>query len=55
MWNEVKVPTADFYSWDPKSSYIREPPFFQGITSDPPGPSSINDAYCLSSFSDCNN
>ncbi|KAM0903094.1 hypothetical protein ACQ4PT_018890 [Festuca glaucescens] len=53
MWNQLVVPTAEVYSWDPSSTYIREPPFFKGMTMDPPGPRSINDAYCLLSFGDC--
>ena len=52
MWNKLKVPTAGVYSWDPKSSYIREPPFFKGMSRTPPGPHSIKDAYCLMSFGD---
>lgn len=52
MWNKLKVPTAGVYSWDPKSSYIREPPFFRDMSRAPPGPHSIKDAYCLMSFGD---
>ncbi|KAL6596662.1 hypothetical protein ACP70R_047305 [Stipagrostis hirtigluma subsp. patula] len=52
LWNELKVPTGGVYSWDPNSSYIREPPFFRGMTIAPPGPHSIKDAYCLMSFGD---
>ncbi|KAL6909877.1 hypothetical protein ACP4OV_001536 [Aristida adscensionis] len=52
MWNGLAVPTGDVYSWDPKSSYIRKPPFFDGMTIAPPGPHSIRDAYCLMSFGD---
>ncbi|KAI4975447.1 hypothetical protein ZWY2020_049054 [Hordeum vulgare] len=53
MWNQLVVPTADVYSWDPNSTYIREPPFFKGMSMAPPGPHSIKDAYCLLSFGDC--
>uniref|UniRef100_A0ACD5VAG8 Uncharacterized protein n=1 Tax=Avena sativa TaxID=4498 RepID=A0ACD5VAG8_AVESA len=53
MWNQLVVPSADVYSWDPNSTYISEPPFFKGMTMDPPGPRSIKDAYCLLSFGDC--
>jgi len=31
-WNEVAVPTGEVYQWDPKSTYIQEPPFFKNIT-----------------------
>lgn len=53
MWNQLSVPAADVYSWDPNSTYIREPPFFKGMSMAPPGPRSIKDAYCLMSFRDC--
>ncbi|VAI73273.1 unnamed protein product [Triticum turgidum subsp. durum] len=53
MWNQLVVPTTDVYSWDPNSTYIREPPFFKGMSMDLPGPHSIKDAYCLLSFGDC--
>jgi aconitate hydratase len=31
-WNAIKVPTGDLYAWEDKSTYIQEPPFFQGLT-----------------------
>ena len=38
-WQAVEVPTGDLYEWDPDSTYIQEPPFFEGLT---PEPSPIN-------------
>ncbi|XP_009601350.1 aconitate hydratase, cytoplasmic [Nicotiana tomentosiformis] len=52
MWNELSVPTAKLYSWDPNSTYIHEPPYFKGMTMDPPGPHGVKDAYCLLNFGD---
>ncbi|KAM3395365.1 aconitate hydratase, cytoplasmic [Capsicum galapagoense] len=52
MWNELSVPTSKLYSWDPKSTYIHEPPYFKGMTMDPPGPHGVKDAYCLLNFGD---
>lgn len=52
MWNELSVPTSKMYSWDPKSTYIHEPPYFKNITMDPPGPHGVKDAYCLLNFGD---
>jgi aconitate hydratase len=34
-WKALPVPGADTFSWDPGSTYIRKPPFFDGA---PPGP-----------------
>ncbi|KAJ3679381.1 hypothetical protein LUZ60_017392 [Juncus effusus] len=52
MWNNLTVPTQSLYSWDPKSTYIHEPPYFKSMTMSPPGPASVKDAYCLLNFGD---
>ena len=31
-WRTLKVPTGDRFAWDPDSTYIRNPPFFEGLT-----------------------
>lgn len=31
-WNEIPVPEGKLYEWDEKSTYIQEPPFFEGLT-----------------------
>jgi aconitate hydratase len=38
-WKAMPVPHGDVYEWDPNSTYIQEPPFFQDLTLDfePPG------------------
>ncbi|XP_020261679.1 aconitate hydratase, cytoplasmic-like [Asparagus officinalis] len=36
MWNELSVPSAMLYSWDPNSTYIHEPPYFKNMTMSPP-------------------
>ena len=28
MWNEIPASGGDVYSWNKKSTYIQEPPFF---------------------------
>src|SRR5690606_22455039 len=30
-WQSVKTSTGDTFEWDPKSTYIRLPPYFEGI------------------------
>uniref|UniRef100_A0A2P2KK05 Aconitate hydratase n=1 Tax=Rhizophora mucronata TaxID=61149 RepID=A0A2P2KK05_RHIMU len=52
MWNNLSVPTATLYAWDPKSTYIHEPPYFKNMTMSPPGPHGVKDAYCLLYFGD---
>ncbi|GIU86967.1 MAG: hypothetical protein KatS3mg009_1482 [Acidimicrobiia bacterium] len=30
-WRALPAPTGDRYAWDPASTYIRKPPFLEGI------------------------
>jgi aconitate hydratase A / 2-methylisocitrate dehydratase len=34
-WRSLKVPTGSRFAWDAESTYIRNPPFFDGLTHDP--------------------
>ncbi|XP_073008649.1 putative aconitate hydratase, cytoplasmic [Typha latifolia] len=52
MWNQLTVPATTLYSWDPKSTYIHEPPYFKNMTMSPPGPHGVKNAYCLLNFGD---
>ncbi|CAD5196499.1 unnamed protein product [Musa acuminata subsp. malaccensis] len=52
MWNQLSVPSSTLYAWDPKSTYIHEPPYFKDTTMSPPGPHPVKDAYCLLNFGD---
>jgi aconitate hydratase len=35
-WNALEVPEGNRYAWDPESTYVRRPPYFEGMPSDPP-------------------
>ncbi len=37
-WQEVTFEKADQYRWDPKSTYVRLPPFFEGVEPGEPAP-----------------
>lgn len=52
MWNQLEAPEGAQYAWDPKSTYVHNPPFFKTMTKDPPGVRSVKDAYCLLKFGD---
>ncbi|KAF5738104.1 aconitate hydratase 1 [Tripterygium wilfordii] len=52
MWNQLSVPSGKLYSWDPKSTYIHEPPYFKEMSMSPPGPFGVKAAYCLLNFGD---
>uniref|UniRef100_A0A2N9I141 Aconitate hydratase n=1 Tax=Fagus sylvatica TaxID=28930 RepID=A0A2N9I141_FAGSY len=52
MWNQLSVPSGTLYAWDPKSTYIHEPPYFEHMSMSPPGPHGVKNAYCLLNFGD---
>ncbi len=35
-WNAIAVPEGDLYHWDSESTYIKEPPFFKGLSPEEP-------------------
>ncbi len=35
QWNEVPVKGGEIFNWDDASTYIQEPPFFQGLSKQP--------------------
>jgi aconitate hydratase len=46
-WQNVKVKEGQIYEWDPKSTYIKEPPFFEGFGPNPAPLKDIQAARCL--------
>ena len=34
-WNAIKIPEGKLYDWDPASSYIQEPTFFEALSPEP--------------------
>ena len=51
-WNEIPASTGNAYDWDPKSTYIQEPPFFQNFSLKPAEVKEINGARALGIFGD---
>ncbi|KGK42101.1 aconitate hydratase [Nitrincola sp. A-D6] len=45
-WRNLDVDDSDRYQW-PDSSYVRKPPFFDGLKAEPDKVSTITDARCL--------
>ena len=35
-WNDIQSGDAEIYEWNPDSTYIQEPPYFDGLTAEPP-------------------
>ena len=46
-WNAIPVAGGELYAWDQKSTYIHEPPFFQGLTPTPEPLTDIQGARVL--------
>jgi aconitate hydratase len=51
-WRSLPVPEGDLYAWDPDSTYVKNPPFFDGMTLTPPGIRAITGAKALAMFGD---
>jgi aconitate hydratase len=51
-WQSIKVTKSATYPWDDKSTYIQNPPYFQGMTMTPPGIPEIKGARCLALLGD---
>jgi len=46
-WNSLPSPTGPMFAWDPASTYVREPPFFEGLASEPSELADVIDARVL--------
>ncbi|KAH8267273.1 hypothetical protein KR018_000674, partial [Drosophila ironensis] len=46
-WQNLQVPEGKIFSWSSESTYIKRPPFFEGMTLDLPKQQSIEKARCL--------
>lgn len=52
-WRDIAAGGGDMYQWNPKSTYIQEPPFFTSMTLEQPGPiTPIKGARCLAKLGD---
>jgi aconitate hydratase len=46
-WSSLAVPGGDLYQWDPKSTYVKHPPYFENMTAEPPPVADIRHARVL--------
>ncbi len=51
-WRDLPVPAGDRYAWDPESTYVARPPFFDGVADAPSDPSDIVGARALAVLGD---
>ncbi|TDJ48630.1 MAG: aconitate hydratase AcnA [Gammaproteobacteria bacterium] len=51
-WNSIDSPEGEIYAWDADSTYVRNPPYFVGMTLDTEPVSDINGARVLALLGD---
>jgi aconitate hydratase len=51
-WRALPIPAGDRYEWDPRSTYIARPPFFEGIQAEPAPLQDIVDGRALAVLGD---
>src|SRR5581483_4663594 len=52
QWKCMPVPAGDLYQWDPKSTYIKMPPYFENMPKTPPPLADISGARVLAVLGD---
>lgn len=51
-WQSLKTPTGDTFAWDAKSTYVRKPPYFDGMSMNPVPVTNISGARVLAKLGD---
>jgi aconitate hydratase len=51
-WRSLPVPAGDMFAWDPASTYVRRPPFFDGLPVEPGPLADIEGARVLALLAD---
>ena len=51
-WNSLAVPTGDSFEWEPESTYVRRPPFFENLPAEPEPVTDIEGARVLAVLGD---
>lgn len=51
-WNKLCAPEGKLYPWDEESTYIKSPPFFDGMTKELPSRRKIERAFALLNLGD---
>jgi aconitate hydratase len=52
QWQSLDVPSRETYAWDTQSTYVKNPPYFEGMTMEPPGIRPITGAKALAVLGD---
>jgi aconitate hydratase len=51
-WQTLPTPTGSTFEWDPDSTYVRKPPYFEGMPADPEPVTDISGARVLAVLGD---
>jgi aconitate hydratase A / 2-methylisocitrate dehydratase len=51
-WQQLPAPTGALFDWDAESTYVREPPYFVGMSPEPRAPGDVIDARVLALLGD---
>jgi aconitate hydratase len=51
-WRELPIPEGELFAWDPKSTYVRLPTYFEGMPQTPGAVEDFAGARCLVSIGD---
>src|SRR5450830_973345 len=52
QWRALKTPVGDTFAWDPDSTYVRKPPYFEGMTAEPSPVTDVTGARVLAKLGD---
>lgn len=52
QWQALSIPTGNTFEWDPQSTYVRKPPYFDGMTMETTPVSDITGARVLAKLGD---
>jgi aconitate hydratase len=51
-WRSLPTPTGDTFAWDPESTYVRKPPYFEGMAAEPAPVTDVSGARVLAMLGD---
>jgi aconitate hydratase len=52
LWQSLKVPTGETFTWEPDSTYVRHPPYFENMSLQPPEVSDVRGTRVLLKLGD---
>jgi aconitate hydratase len=51
-WSSIKIPQGNVYAWDQRSTYVKNPPYFDGMTMTPAKVGDVHGAQALAVLGD---